>query len=63
MGLHCTLLPIYFVHGIDICAEVILLSRPAASPAFGAAPAAKTDDAVTRNLLCIGTSVDQDIIF
>lgn len=44
------------------------LSGPAASSAFpaGAAPAGaarKTDDAVTRHLLCIGTSVDQDIIF
>lgn len=38
VGLHCTLLPIYFVHWIDICAEVIL-SKPAASSAFPAGAA------------------------
>lgn len=81
MESHCTLLPIHFVHLIDIRAEVIYLSVKeqhrlsflAQSYAFKDAYLSsflidpchleKTDYGVTTILLCIGTSVDQGIIF
>lgn len=80
METHCTLLPIYFVHLIDIRAEVIYLSIKeqhrlsflAQGYAFKDADLIsflidschleKTDYGVITILLCIGTSVDQDII-
>lgn len=80
MEIHCTLLPIHFVHLIDICAEVIFLSKRTTLSFFSSTELCiqrcipnqfpiyschleKTDYGVTMILLCIGTSVDQDIIF
>lgn len=81
METHCTLLPIHFVHLIDIRAEVIYLSikeqhrlsflaqsyalKDAYLTSFliDSCHLEKTDYGVTTILLCIGTSVDQGIIF
>lgn len=38
VGLHCTLLPIYFVHWIGICAEVISCPGPQHRPPFPPGP-------------------------